>query len=43
MQFLFVSTDRCSPASFTAWIAPNQLAACYALLGFVHQGLAPLG
>ena len=28
MQFLFVSTDLCSPAYFSAWVAPNHLAAC---------------
>jgi len=27
MYFLFVGTGFCSPASFTAWITPNQLAA----------------
>jgi hypothetical protein len=43
MQFMFFSTDLCSPAFFTARITPNQLAACYALLGFAHQGLAPFG
>jgi len=28
MQFLFISTDLCSPAYFSAWITPNHLAAC---------------
>ena len=28
-RFLFVSTGFCSPASFSVWIAPSHLAACY--------------
>ena len=42
MQFLFVSTDLCSPAFFTACLTANQLAACYALFGFAHRDLHPL-
>jgi len=28
IRFMFFSTGFCSPASFSAWIAPNHLAAC---------------
>jgi hypothetical protein len=50
MWFMYFSTDLCSPAflparqaGFSPWITPHDLAACYALLGFAHQGLAPFG
>lgn len=42
MQFLFVSSDLCSPAFFSSRIAPYNLAVCCALLEFALQDLHPL-
>ena len=51
MWFMYFSTDRCSPASFSSWIAPNNprykigagFAACYMHQCCAHRRLALLG